>query len=177
SQLTGRILGGMSMHIDEALEELAAGGLTYLEGAILWYLRGGMISQENLEGINRPRSYPAGCSGYTEEEVDMENLDLGGWVRVDRLMDALGQPELTHPLERLEELNLIESKLAEPPRHYMESKKYQLTDWGACLVDSQPEKISNVTRSATIELDTEKLERECYFSSPVSPHEKNCFIL
>ncbi|MCF7891168.1 hypothetical protein K9M78_08125 [Candidatus Bipolaricaulota bacterium] len=152
------------MSANEMVDELAKKGLSYQEGSILWYLRGGDVSPEGLEPSSETKTFRHEYPTYTgREEVYVEDLEVRDWVRVDRIMDKLGQPKINSLLKHLENLGLITSELVDPPRYYMEAKEYKLTSLGECLVNTQSENIRNAKRIKKIKLDIEKLKRApCY---------------
>lgn len=154
------------MAASEVVDELAKKGLTYLEGSILWYLRGGEVSPEDLEPSSKTKTFRHEYSAFAgKKEVYVEDLEVKDWVRVDRIIDKLGQPKINSLLKHLEDLELITSKLVGPPRYYMRAKEYKLTSLGECLVNTQSENIRNARRIKKIELDIEKLKKApCYLS-------------
>lgn len=152
------------MHTTKVMEELARRGLIHLEASILWYLRGGELPLEELGPSRKTITFRHEQSAFAgEEEFYVEDLKLRDWVRIDRIMARIGQPQIDSSLKRLEDLELINRKPVDAPKHYMAARKYKLTDWGKCLVDSQTERIRKARDSEKIELDTEKLTSEpCY---------------
>lgn len=154
------------MFANEMVDELVKNGLTYQEGSILWYLRGGEVSPEGLEPTSKTKTFRHEYSSFAgKRKIYVEDLEVKDWVRVDRIMDKLGQPKINSLLKHLENLGLITSKLVDPPRYYMEAKEYKLTSLGECLVDTYTETIRNARRIKKIKLDIEKLKRaSCYHS-------------